>query len=299
MRTLPKTSNIFELFNSLSSLWYKLLALLLLINSTICIAEPAVVGSPVVGESITRRGQVFTFVPVGATQYFAYIGSAAGARDIQSINLGLNTSFKVSDIPIGVDRVHVRLWSLIDNRWSSNSYVYRVATQVYYPQLNGSIALHSAQLWGVSWSDPVAYSELDTNVACDDPMSTYESSCNLSLNLNSRDDAEYNRAIGSFVNGAVSALINVKLKVWAMAENAYCQIALTAGQNSSQLEFSDFLAHIEVFGDKDWRLSGRRITYTAIPFPVDLNGNFVIKLNKEIIGACQVSVAFNVLGVYK
>ncbi|MDB5790410.1 MAG: hypothetical protein JWQ80_434 [Massilia sp.] len=277
-----------------------IISLLLFSVFSCSFAAPAAIETPATSELIARRGQVFTFKPAGnASRYIVYVGSEEGARDLESISLDSETSFTLAEIPASLEQVHIRLWSLIDNAWSSNSYVFNIRKRDYYPQMDGAINKNAAQIWGAAWSHPVVYSGDDSGIACNDPRASTVSTCTITMGLDHRTDEQYKRVIGDIAKGASAALVNVKLKSWALAENAYCQISLTAGADASQLPDSDFLAHTEVFGDQNFKLSGRRISYAAIPFTLNRDGQFTIKVSKEVIGECEVSIALNVLGVYK
>ncbi len=268
--------------------------------SSLCVGAPAEITSPLTTQEIARRGEIFNFNQVpNASRYIVYVGSVEGARDIDSISFDTATPFKLVDVPANLERVHIRLWSLIDNSWSSNSYVFAVRKRMYYPQTNGAINAHAAQLWGYSSTQPITYAESDSGVQCDDDSAASVSSCTITMGLDRRTDESYRNIIGDFTDGATGALMNVKLKAWALAENGYCQIAVKAAQDAAQLPDADFLAHVEVFGDQNWKLAGRKITYVAIPFNLNKEGKFTLKINKEIIGECEVSIAVNVLGVYK
>ena len=163
-----------------------------------------------------------------------------------------------------------------------------------------------AQLWGRAWKGQVSYDDSIATVDCDDEvMADRISKCIVELNpahrnsiypLDDRD--KYLIAIGDVNESIKGVHLVLKLKAWAQAENSYCQLAIKISSESELLNKSDYINHVEVYGDSHWQLSGLKTSYISFPLIFESNKRFFMEVNKEIMNNCEVSVALNVIGFY-
>jgi hypothetical protein len=91
------------------------------------LAGPAQITSPANGSALTNSTITFTWSgAAGATQYYLWVGSSAGANDLAIQDRGTNLNGTVSGLPVDGRTLFVRLWSLIGT-WQSNDYTYTAA----------------------------------------------------------------------------------------------------------------------------------------------------------------------------
>ena len=175
----------------------------------------------------------------------------------------------------------------------------------YYGIESKNFMSSSAQLWGRAWIAPVQWDDTASKYPeCDDLVeSNLSSACIQELNILQRnliypkeDREEFKSAIGEQKKEIKTALVAIKMKAWAMEENAYCQLTVKFGERDS-ISMSNFANHIEVYGNQNWMLSGRNISYLVLPLPIEKR-KITMQLQREIIGKCEVSIAINILGFY-
>ena len=91
-------------------------------------ATPATMTTPANGAKLTGASQTFNWsAGSGVTQYSLYIGSTAGAHDIDFINAHLNHSATMSNLPTDGRGIYVTLYSVIGGSYYSHSYLYSAA----------------------------------------------------------------------------------------------------------------------------------------------------------------------------
>ena len=94
------------------------------------VAQKAVMTSPAPGSTLAGSSQTFVWTNVGAAQYYLYVGTTSGGKDLYAQSQGTNTSVTVSGLPTDGRTLYVRLWTLQGTTWSSNDYSYTAATSV-------------------------------------------------------------------------------------------------------------------------------------------------------------------------
>lgn len=73
-----------------------------------------------------RGAQEFSWNAVtGVSEYWLYVGSTFGARDILSSSLGSNTSISVSSIPKDGRTIYVRLWCRMSDGWKYQDFSFK------------------------------------------------------------------------------------------------------------------------------------------------------------------------------
>lgn len=83
--------------------------------------------TPANGSTLTAAETTFTWdAGVGATGYVLWAGSAAGGYDALATTLNTDLTRTVT-LPTDGRKLHVTLWSRIDNAWQSNSYLFTTA----------------------------------------------------------------------------------------------------------------------------------------------------------------------------
>ncbi|HOY69301.1 MAG TPA: hypothetical protein PL131_01520 [Methylotenera sp.] len=164
-----------------------------------------------------------------------------------------------------------------------------------------------AQLWGRAWKKEVLLDDHSlATVNCDDvDRADKASKCIVELNPVQRnnlyppvDKEKYKVAVGDVGGDIKGVHLVVKMKAWAQSEGAYCQIAIKMSPKINLLNSSDYVSHIETYGDSNWKLSGRKISYISIPIIFVSHKKFYMEIQKEIIKDCELSVALNTIGYY-
>jgi FG-GAP repeat len=88
----------------------------------------ATLTSPVPSSALSGSSVTFLWnAATGASAYWLDVGTAQGQGNIFGQNLALATSRTVSGIPTDGSTVYVRLWTLANNAWQSNSYVFKAS----------------------------------------------------------------------------------------------------------------------------------------------------------------------------
>ena len=176
----------------------------------------------------------------------------------------------------------------------------------YYGLKTNNFISGETQLWGRAWDSEIKYDDFGVDIPeCDEIYAASKSSvCIQKLNIKNRGDLypradkeTYRKYIPEGEYNVDYVLIAVKLKAWAMGNKSYCQMTVKFAEKVNFLDQANFANHAEVYGDENWRLSGRKINYVVIPLPVK-NDAFFMKLQREVLGSCEVSIAINVLGFY-
>ncbi|MCP4351651.1 MAG: hypothetical protein GY795_39805 [Desulfobacterales bacterium] len=116
---------------------------------------------PVSGSVLDSRIVTFVWNNSGAEQYWLWIGTSEGGKDVYSDTQGTNTLKTVSVLPYQGETLYVRLWSMTDGGWVFNSDVvctacdYRPVTAVIQTPAEGAV-LNSADetfAWNNSGAD--------------------------------------------------------------------------------------------------------------------------------------------------
>ncbi|MCP4365137.1 MAG: hypothetical protein GY800_07555, partial [Planctomycetes bacterium] len=84
----------------------------------------AVIQSPVPGSVLSSTAVTFTWNETGAEQYWLWVGTSEGGKDIYSDGQGTNTSRTVFQLPNKGETLYVRLFSKLNGEWPTNSYTY-------------------------------------------------------------------------------------------------------------------------------------------------------------------------------
>ena len=86
---------------------------------------PATMLTPAPGSKMTGANATFTWnTGLGVSQYKLYIGSTAGASDIDLVNTGTATTTSVTNLPTNGETLYVTLYSLIGSTWTPKAYTY-------------------------------------------------------------------------------------------------------------------------------------------------------------------------------
>jgi uncharacterized protein YkwD len=86
----------------------------------------AVMTSPAPGSRFSSSTVTFRWnAGTNADQYWIYVGTTLGGRNIADKSASLNRSSRVSGIPTDGRTIYVRLWTRHDDVWSYNDYTYR------------------------------------------------------------------------------------------------------------------------------------------------------------------------------
>lgn len=166
---------------------------------------------------------------------------------------------------------------------------------------------NDAQLWGREWGTEVSLDDdSSATVNCDDvDKAAKVSKCIVELNPAYRnslyppiDKEKYKIAVGDISGDIKGIHLVVKMKAWAKSEGAYCQLAIKLSPDINLLNSSDYISHVETYGDGNWKLSGRKISYISFPIILTNNKKFYMEVHKEIIKDCELSVALNTIGYY-
>jgi hypothetical protein len=81
------------------------------------------------GSTLTGASQTFSWTGTGVTEWWLYVGTSVGAKDIDnSGSLGTATSHTVNGLPTDGSTVHVRLWYRIGGSWSKTDFTYTAST---------------------------------------------------------------------------------------------------------------------------------------------------------------------------
>jgi subtilisin family serine protease len=126
------------------------------LNLSLAAESKAQLQSPAAGSTLTSASTTFSWsAGSGASAYWLYVGSTAGASDIYNSNQTSALSQTVSPLPTDGRTLYVRLWSLIGSSWFYNDYTFTASgTQ---PQVNLTFFQPSG------WSDKVIISNVPGN----------------------------------------------------------------------------------------------------------------------------------------
>jgi hypothetical protein len=91
-------------------------------------SQPASMQSPVPGSTLPGSTVTFTWNDVGAIEYFIYVGTSTGAKNLFDRNVGSVTSYTVGGLPTNGSTLYVRLWSHLSDAWYYHDYTYTAAT---------------------------------------------------------------------------------------------------------------------------------------------------------------------------
>jgi hypothetical protein len=89
---------------------------------------PAVITLPAPGGQLTSATATFQWnAGTNVTEYWLYVGTSFGARNLYSASQGTTLSRTVSGLPVTGVPVYVRLWSRTAHGWLYRDFVYRAA----------------------------------------------------------------------------------------------------------------------------------------------------------------------------
>ncbi|MDQ6976179.1 MAG: trypsin-like peptidase domain-containing protein [Mariprofundaceae bacterium] len=103
--------------------------------------------SPTAGSTLPATTATFTWRSTGAVQYFLYVGTTRGARNIYSGSQGTGTFRTVSRLPSNGSLVYVRLWTRLSTGWRFNDYTYRAVSGA------AAQSYHIVLTWGANPRD--------------------------------------------------------------------------------------------------------------------------------------------------
>ena len=90
--------------------------------------QKAAMTTPAPGSTLSGASVTFAWTAgSGVSQYWVYVGNAAGGSDLYSQSQGTNLQTTVSGLPTDGRTLYVRLWSLIGGAWQFNDYTYKAA----------------------------------------------------------------------------------------------------------------------------------------------------------------------------
>jgi hypothetical protein len=64
------------------------------------------------------------------SQYWLYVGTTTGGKELYGQNLGANISATVSGLPANGNTIYVRLWFLVSDLWDYRDYAYTATTAI-------------------------------------------------------------------------------------------------------------------------------------------------------------------------
>ncbi|MCP4346315.1 MAG: hypothetical protein GY795_12410 [Desulfobacterales bacterium] len=116
---------------------------------------------PVSGSVLDSRTVTFVWNNSGAEEYWLWIGTSEGDKDVYSDTQGTGTSETVSVLPYRGETLYVRLWSMTDGGWVFNSDAvytacdYRPATAVIQTPAEGAVLNSTDEtfVWNNSGAD--------------------------------------------------------------------------------------------------------------------------------------------------
>ncbi len=85
----------------------------------------SIMTNPAPDSTLTSATVAFRWTNVGAVQYYLYIGTTRGGRQIYSGNQGRATSRVVSGLPTNGSTIYVRLWTRTAAGWRYHDYTYQ------------------------------------------------------------------------------------------------------------------------------------------------------------------------------
>jgi hypothetical protein len=88
------------------------------------VGPKAVLTTPPPGSTLTVTTTFGWTAGSGVSQYWLYVGSTPGGRDLYDASQGTNQSATLCCFPTGGSTIYVRLWSLIAGAWQYNDYTY-------------------------------------------------------------------------------------------------------------------------------------------------------------------------------
>jgi len=102
-------------------------------------ASPAQMISPASGATVLGSSITFNWTTGRqVSEYWLWIGTTAGGRDLYDVNQGANTGVAVSGLPGDGSTLYVRLWSYIFGGWQFNDYTCRLLPAVPAGSVSGT-----------------------------------------------------------------------------------------------------------------------------------------------------------------
>ncbi len=121
--------------------------------------EAAVMTTPANGSELDSSSVTFAWDEgTGATEYYLYVGTAAGAKNLVNRAMGKARTLTVNGLPTNGSTLYVRLLSKIDGTWQYNDYTYvtpnlvRGAAEMISPENGATLGSESVSF---EWSEGV------------------------------------------------------------------------------------------------------------------------------------------------
>ncbi len=92
------------------------------------LSQKSAMTSPVPGSTLPGSSVAFAWSSgSGVSQYWLYVGTAAGGNDLYGLSQGSSLSVTVNGLPTDGRTLYVRLWSLLAGAWQFSDYTYTAA----------------------------------------------------------------------------------------------------------------------------------------------------------------------------
>ncbi|MCP4111033.1 MAG: hypothetical protein GY749_36830, partial [Desulfobacteraceae bacterium] len=117
-------------------------------------AAASVIQTPTPGSSLSSTTATFTWSDAGAAQYWLWIGTSQGDKDVYSDDQGTSNAKLITGLPSGGETLYVRLWSNFNGEWVFNDYTYTaysVASAEILTPVPGSTLNSAGETF--TWSD--------------------------------------------------------------------------------------------------------------------------------------------------
>lgn len=88
-------------------------------------AAKATMASPQPGSGLGASATFTWNHATGAQQYFFYMGTTAGSNNLVGVNMGIERTVSLSNLPRDGSVLYVRLWTLLPGGWQYADYTYR------------------------------------------------------------------------------------------------------------------------------------------------------------------------------
>jgi hypothetical protein len=85
--------------------------------------------SPKNGSTFKSTTITFRWKDTGADKYDIFIGTVKGSYNLYSGNEQKSTSVTIKNLPKDARKIYLRLWSLVNNSWEYNDYIYTSYSQ--------------------------------------------------------------------------------------------------------------------------------------------------------------------------
>ncbi|MCP4134091.1 MAG: hypothetical protein GY754_24175, partial [bacterium] len=96
-------------------------------------SKKGVMQSPVPGSTLSSTTETFTWNNPGVEEFWLWVGTTPGGKEIYSDGQETNTSREISNLPGDGTTVYVRLHSMVNGEWLFNDYTYTAYSDVLVP----------------------------------------------------------------------------------------------------------------------------------------------------------------------